>query len=109
MWEFREVLGVRQTFLSGKAEPVWLVAELKLRLGHMGRVAKRLGWTQKQVRMTVKFAEWNSVALAKEREAALAAGFRNDLLTNSPHGLVFPAKDLERKPVRRRRRCWRCR
>lgn len=109
MWEIREVLGVRQTFLSGKAEPVWLVGELKRRLGHLGRVAKRLGWTQKQVRMAVDHAEWNAVTMAREREEALAAGFRNDLLTDSPHGLVFPAKDLERKLVRRRRRCWRCR
>jgi hypothetical protein len=104
MWEFREVLGVRQTFLSGKAEPVWLVAELKRRLGHVGRVAKRLGWTQKQVRMTVKFAEWNSVMLAKEREAALAAGFRNDLLMDSPHGLVVPGRELLNRPAQLRRK-----
>ena len=108
--EYRNWETVRQTYLCGKSQPVWLAWELVKRLGHVPRAAKRLKWTHRQVREAVDHAEWNAVAMAREREEALAAGFRSDVLMNSPHGLVFPAKELEGKPVvRRRRRCWRCR
>lgn len=109
MWlEFRELEGVRMTFVSGKKEPVWLVADLVRKLGHVPRAARRLRWNRRLVRAAYDHAEWNAVAMQKEREAALAAGFRSEVLQDSPHGLVFPASALAGKPVRRRRFC-RCR
>jgi hypothetical protein len=109
MWlEFREWEGVRMTFVSGKNEPVWLVADLVRKLGHVPRAARRLRWNRRLVRAAFDHAEWNALTMQKEREAALAAGFHSEVLQDSPHGLVFPASTLAGKPVRRRRFC-RCR
>ena len=108
--EFREWGGVRMTYLLGKAEPIWLVADLVRKLGHIPRVARRLHWNRHDVRMAFHHAEWNADQMGRERDAALQAGFRSDLLMNSPHGLVFPGSALAGKPIRRRRwNCARCR
>ena len=99
--EYRELCGVRMTFFQGKAEPIWLVESLARKLGHISRVAKRLRWNHKLVRAAVYHVEWNELPMRREREAALAAGFRCDLLMDSPHGLVFPGTALRDKPVKR--------
>ncbi len=106
--EYRNWQGMRMTYVAGKAEPVWLVAELVKRLGHVPRAARRLRWNRQLVRLAVDHAEWNATTMAKERSAALEAGFRAEVLMDSPHGLVFPARALAGKPVRRRKFC-RCR
>ncbi|MBL9175545.1 MAG: hypothetical protein JNL10_18530 [Verrucomicrobiales bacterium] len=52
-------------------------------------------------------AEWNAEVMRRERQAAMEAGFRSDLFSDSPHALVFPAKELRNRPgtdTRRRRR-----
>ena len=108
--EYRDWNGLRMTYLAGRKEPVWLVADLVKKLGHVPRAARRLRWERQQVRMAVFHAEWNVPAMERERTAALAAGFRPDLLMDSPHGLVFPGSALAGKPIRRRRwKCARCR
>ena len=106
MWlEFREWQGVRMTYVSGKKEPVWLVADLVRKLGHVPRAARRLRWNGRLVRAAFEHAEWNATTMQQEREAALSAGFRCEPLQDSPHALVFPARALAGKPVRRRKRC----
>lgn len=106
MWlEYREWQGVRMTFVTGKKEPVWLVADLVRKLGHVSRAARRLRWNGRLVRAAFEHAEWNATTMRQEREAALAAGFRCDVLQDSPHALVFPARELVSKPRRHRRRC----
>jgi hypothetical protein len=108
--EYRNWQGMRMTYVAGKAEPVWLVAELVKRLGHVPRAARRLRWNRQLVRLAVDHAEWNATTMAKERAAALEAGFRSEMLMDSPHGLVFPGSALAGKPIRPRRRgCARCR
>ena len=99
--EYRELRGVRMTFFQGKREPIWLVSVLAQKLGHLTRVARRLRWNYKLVRAAVDHAEWNELPMRREREAALAAGFRCDFLMDSPHGLVFPGAALRDKPVKR--------
>ena len=104
--EYRELCGVRMTFFQGKEEPIWLVGVLAKKLGHISRVARRLRWNHKLVRAAVYHAEWNPLPMRREQEAALEAGFRCELLMDSPHGLVFPAAALRNrpiKPVRRKR------
>lgn len=104
--EYRELCGVRMTFFQGKEEPIWLVGALAKKLGHISRVARRLRWNHKLVRAAVYHSEWNPLPMRREQEAALEAGFRCDLLMDSPHGLVFPAaalRDRPIKPVRRKR------
>ena len=104
--EYRDLRGVRMTFFQGKQEPIWLVGVLAKKLGHISRVARRLRWNHKLVRAAVYHAEWNPIPMRREQEAALAAGFRCDLLMDSPHALVFPAAALRNrpiKPVRRRK------
>lgn len=97
--EYRELLGVRMTFIQGKQEPIWLVGVLAKKLGHISRVARRLRWNHKLVRAVVYHAEWNPIPMRREQEAALAAGFRCDLLMDSPHALVFPAAALRNRPI----------
>ena len=108
--EYRNWEGVRMTFVAGKAEPVWLVADLVKKLGHVPRAARRLRWNRQLVRMAVYHAEWNATTMARERAAALDAGFRAEVLMVSPHGLVFPGSALAGKPIRPKRRgCYYCR
>lgn len=102
MLEFREWRGIRQSFFSGKREPIWLVAELVRKLGHIPRAARRLRWNRRLVRLAVDHAEWNSYTIGQERESALAAGYHCPLLQDSPHALVFPGSALAGKPIRRR-------
>lgn len=102
--EYRDLLGVRMTFFQGKQEPIWLVGVLAKKLGHISRVARRLRWNHKLVRAAVYHAEWNPIPMRREQEAALAAGFRCDLLMDSPHALVFPAAALRNRPINRVRR-----
>ncbi len=97
--EYRELLGVRMTFIQGKHEPIWLVGVLAKKLGHISRVARRLHWNHKLVRAAVYHAEWNPIPMRREQESALAAGFRCDLLMDSPHALVFPATALPNRPI----------
>ena len=103
-FEYREWNGVRMTFLYGKKEPVWLAAELARKLGYIPRAARRLRWERQHVRMALYHAEWNASEMERERAAAFAAGFRSDILQNSPHGLVFPGSALTGKPIRKRKR-----
>lgn len=108
--EYREWQGVRMTYFAGKKEPVWLVADLARKLGLVARAARRVRWDRQMVRAALYHAEWNAQSMRSEREAAMQAGFRSDILMDSPHALVFPGSALAGKPVRRRRRrCWRCR
>lgn len=108
--EFREWQGVRMTYVSGKQEPVWLVFDLVKKLGHVPRAARRLRWQRNLVRFAVDHAEWNATTMARERAAALEAGYRAEVLMDSPHGLVFPGSALAGKPIRPRRRgCYYCR
>ena len=108
--EYREWQGVRMTYLSGKNEPIWLVAALVQKLGHISRAAYRLRWNRQFVRAAVYHAEWNAPTMRQERAAALEAGFHADVLMDSPHGLVFPGAMLRGKPPSRRRsrRCRYC-
>lgn len=104
--EFREWQGVRMTFVVGKREPVWLVASLVKKLGHVPRAARRLRWNRMLVRAAWNHAEWNAEVMRRECQAAMEAGFRSDLFADSPHALVFPAKELRNRPgfdTRRRR------
>ena len=108
--EYRNWNGVRMTYLMGKEEPVWLVADLVRKLGHIPRAAQRLRWSREHVRMAVYHATWNAPEMNQERESALQAGFKADALMNSPRGLVFPGSALAGKPIHRRRRgCSFCR
>ncbi len=108
--EFREWRGVRMTYLLGKPEPVWLIADLVRKLGHVPRVARRLRWNRQDVRLAFDHAEWNADQITRERAAALEAGYCSDLLMDSPHALVFPGSLLKGRPApRRRRRCRNCR
>lgn len=108
--EFREWNGVRMTYLSGKQEPIWLVAALVKKLGHIPRAAHRLRWNRQLVRCALYHAEWNATTMQRERKAALEAGFQANVLMDSPHGLVFPGSALAGKPIHRRRRgCYYCR
>ena len=108
--EFREWNGVRMTYLFGKKEPIWLVAELTKKLGHIPRAARRLRWNRQLIRVALYHAEWNAATMAQERAAALQAGFRADDLMNSPKALVFPGSALQGKPPSRSRRgCRYCR
>lgn len=110
--EFREWQGVRMTFVVGKREPVWLVASLVKKLGHIPRAARRLRWNRMLVREAWNHAEWNAEVMRRERQSAMEAGFRSDLFADSPHALVFPAKELRNRPgggIRRRRRSRACR
>ncbi len=108
--EYRNWKGIRMTYLSGKSEPIWLVADLVRKLGHITRAARRLRWNRQLVRVAVHHAEWNQSSMDQERADALEAGFRSDVLMDSPHGLVFPGSALAGKPViRRHRRCSICR
>ena len=108
--EYRDWNGVRMTYLCGKKEPIWLVAELAKKLGFIPRVARRLRWNRQQVRMALYHAEWNASTMAEERDAALKAGFRADGLMDLPKALVFPGSALKGKSPRRIRRscrnCW---
>ncbi len=104
-FEYREWNGVRMTFLYGKKEPVWLAAELARKLGFIPRAARRLRWERQHVRMALYHAEWNAPEMERERAAAMAAGFRSDILQNSPHGLVFPGSALAGKPIQKKRWC----
>lgn len=91
--EYRDWRGVRTAFVSGKNEPVWYVAALAKKLGHVGRTAKRLRWrNHKLIRLAIYHAEWNTFAMEKEREGAIRAGFPMEALIDSPHQLVFPKK-----------------
>ena len=102
--EYRQSYGVRTAFVSGRREPVWYVAALAKRLGHVGRTAKRLRWrNHKLIRLAIYHAEWNAFAMEQEREAAIRAGFPAVDLLDSPHQLTFPRKS-QPSPVKRRKR-----
>lgn len=102
--EYRDWNGVRMTYLCGKNEPVWLVAELTKKLGFIPRAARRLRWNRQHIRMALYHAEWNASTMAQEREAALQAGFQADALMDSPKALVFPGSVLKGRPTSRPRR-----
>ena len=108
--EFRDWNGIRMTYLCGKKEPIWLVAELTKKLGHIPRAARRLRWNRQEVRIALYHAEWYAATMAQERESALQAGFKADGLMNSPKALVVPGSTLQSKPPSRfRRGCRYCR
>ena len=100
--EYRDWNGVRMTYLCGKKEPVWLVAELTRKLGFIPRAARRLRWNRQHIRMALYHAEWNASTMAQEREAALQAGFQADALMDLPKALVFPGRVLQNIPRRRK-------
>ena len=110
MLEYREWNGVRMTYIAGKKEPVWLVAFLLRKLGHIPRVARRLRWNRQLVRIAWEHAEWNPDQMRREEEEATQCGFRSEYLMDSPHALVVPGSTLRGKtPQRRFRRCRYCR
>jgi len=92
--EFRSKSGVRMTFLAGREEPLWEVAELARTLGSIRRVARRLRWTQSQVREAIWHSQWHPADMQRERQEAMAAGYRRRCPAESPHLLVFPASRL---------------
>ena len=98
--EFRDWNGIRMTYLCGKKEPIWLVAELTKKLGHIPRAARRLRWNRQEVRIALYHAEWYAATMAQERESALQAGFKADGLMNSPKALVVPGSALRARPQR---------
>ena len=55
--EYRNWEGVRMTYVAGKAEPVWLVADLVKKLGHVPRAARRLRWNRQLVRVPIDRAK----------------------------------------------------
>jgi hypothetical protein len=103
--EYRQWYGVRTAFVSGRREPVWYVAALAKRLGHVGRTAKRLRWRNyKLIRLAIYHAEWNAFAMEQEREAAIRGGFPANALIDSPHQLIVPQKQPSSAVKRRRRK-----
>ena len=101
--EFREVAGVRMTFVSGRSQPIWEVAELARSLGSVRRVARRLRWTIMQVREALWHAEWSVEQLRREQRLALEAGYRRQCPPESGNLLVFPASRLREQEIHRRR------
>ena len=56
-----------QEFHVWKKEPIWLLARLAKKLGHIARAARRLRWDREQDRIALYHAEWNVPSMARER------------------------------------------